>query len=173
MDFSKIDDFAANADKEVGRFRLNFSLSPECLLTDTFEVPELDWQSVAYMDANGIDEVPDDRRGIYAFAICVDGVVLPHNSYVLYIGIAGRKSNRSLKARYKDYFSISKVLPRPKVAMMISKWRTVLRFYYAAIDDDITSDQLVALEEQLNGALMPPMSTGDLEANLKKKRSAF
>ena len=173
MDFTKIDDFAADADREVGRFRLEFSLSPDRLLTSPFELEELKWQSVAYLDEDGINEVPDDRRGIYAFAICGDNAVLPHNSYVLYVGIAGRKSNRSLRARYRDYFSISKVLPRAKVAMMISKWRSVLHFHFAPIENDITSDQLETLEEQLNGALMPPMSTGDLAADLKRKRRAF
>ena len=173
MDFSKIDDFAARADKEVGRFMLSFSLSPERLLMDKFELPKLDWKSVAYLDKKGIDKVPDDRRGIYAFAICVNGVVLPAHSYVLYIGIAGKNSHRSLKARYRDYFSESKVLPRVKVANMIAKWRTVLRFYYAPIENDVTSEQLEALEKQLNGALMPPVSVGDLEASLKRKRRAF
>jgi len=173
MDFSELDDFAADADRDVGRFSLDFTLAPERLLTDAFELKKLNWQSVAYLDSDGIKKVPDDRRGIYAFAIYGNSPIFPKHSYVLYIGIAGKDSDRSLRARYRDYFSKSKVLPRAKVTMMIAKWRSVLHFHYAPIDDNVTTERLQSLEKQLNGALMPPMSTGDLEADLKKKRRAF
>ncbi len=172
MDLSKVQDFAAEANKQVGRFRLEFSLSPELLQTNPFELSALDWNSVQY-NKNEIDKVPDDKRGIYAFGIGVDSNVLTPHSYILYIGIAGRKSGRSLRARYKDYFSESKILKRPRIARMIGTWSQVLKFHYAAIENNVTSEQLERLEEQLNGALMPPMSNGDLEATLKNKRSAF
>ncbi|WP_296714943.1 hypothetical protein, partial [Tistrella sp.] len=38
---------------------------------------------------------------------------------------------------------------------------------------DGLSDDLQALEKQLNTALMPPFSEGDLEADTKQKRRAF
>ncbi len=172
MDLSKIQDITAKADKEVGQFRLQFFLSPELLQTNPFELAALKWNSVKY-DKNKINNVPDDKRGIYAFAISVDGDVLPKHSYILYIGIAGLNSKRSLRARYRDYFSVSKVIRRPRIARMIAKWSQVLRFHYATIGDEITSDQLRGLEKQLIGALMPPMSIGDLEASLKRKKAAF
>jgi len=172
IDLSKVQDFVADADKAVGRYRSEFSLSPDLLQTDTFELTTLNWESVRY-DESEINVVPDDKRGIYAFSISVDSNVLPPHGYILYIGIAGRKSNRSLRARYKDYFSTSKVLKRARIARMIGLWSEVLVFHYATIEDAITTQQLERLEEQLNGVFMPPMANGDLEAKLKEQRRAF
>ena len=56
---------------------------------------------------------------------------------------------------------------------MVGTWRAVLRFYFAPVDEDVTSAQLEELERQLNGKLLPPMSEGDLEAGIKKQRRAF
>jgi hypothetical protein len=41
------------------------------------------------------------------------------------------------------------------------------------VEDDFSSADLEKLEMQLNTALMPPFSEGDLEAETKKKRRAF
>jgi len=56
---------------------------------------------------------------------------------------------------------------------MIGTWAEVLRFNFAPIDNSMTSEQLEQLEKDLNTALLPPFSEGDLEADTKKKRRAF
>ena len=56
---------------------------------------------------------------------------------------------------------------------MIGTWHQVLHFFYAPVDDDVSNDELKALEIRLNTALMPPFSEGDLEAEIKQKRRAF
>jgi hypothetical protein len=91
----------------------------------------------------------------------------------MYIGIAGRKSNRPLRARYRDYLNAKSVRKRPKIARMIGTWHSVLCFFFATVDDDVDSDALEAIEKALNNALMPPFSQGDLDIELKQKRSAF
>lgn len=91
----------------------------------------------------------------------------------MYIGIAGRRSERSLKARYKDYLNPQKVIKRERIARMIANWQDVLRFYFAPVDSGITSTQLEKMEAQLNSAMLPPCSDGDLEADTKSKRRAF
>lgn len=50
---------------------------------------------------------------------------------------------------------------------MIGTWHKVLRFYFAPIEDDVTSDDLQVFEKQLNTALLPVFSEGDLDAGTK------
>ena len=117
--------------------------------------------------------MPANKRGIYAFAVCRNSDPLPPNGYVLYIGIAGRDSDRSLRARYKDYLNAKKVKKRARIARMIGTWHPVLRFFFAPIDDNVPPDDLKEIEMQLNTALMPPFSEGDLEAEIRQQRRAF
>lgn len=172
MDLSSIIDFASQADEEIGKFRIEMILSPEKLSFDAYSVANLNWKSIKYGDAE-IDQVPSDKRGIYAFSISQPSQVLPPHGHILYIGIAGRKSNRSLNARYKDYLNPQVVIKRSGIAKMIGTWHEVLRFHFAPVEDTMTSDELEQLEEHLNTALLPPFSVGDLEADTKKKRRAF
>ena len=56
---------------------------------------------------------------------------------------------------------------------MIGTWHKVLHFYFAPVDDAMTSADLEELERQLNSALLPPYAEGDLDAETKSKRKAF
>lgn len=172
IDFEDIDDFAARAADAVGKYRQEFILSPEQIAGFNYPADVLEWRSIPYGE-DEIDEVPNDRRGVYAFAVCTNGTALPPHCYVLYIGIAGRKSNRSLRERYRDYLNARKILKRERIARMIGCWRSILRFYYAPVDPAMSSEELEELEKQLNGALLPPMAEGDLEATIKAQRRAF
>lgn len=172
MDISDIIDFVEQANDEIGKFQLTMILSPEKLIFDTFKVASLNWDSIQYGEAE-IDKVPSNKRGVYAFSISKPSKVLPPHGHILYIGIAGRGSGRSLKARYKDYLNPQKIIKRSRIARMIGTWHDVLRFHFAPIDDSMTSKELEQLEKELNTALLPPFSEGDLEADTKMKRRAF
>lgn len=173
LDLDQIIDFANDAANAIARYKFDCILPTPQLLGDAFALPGLTWSAVPY-GLDHIGDVPNDRRGIYAFAVCKEGPILPPHSYVLYIGIAGRRgSARSLRQRYLDYLDTRKILERARISRMIGTWHAVLKFYFAPVDDDVTSDQLEELEEQLNGALMPWASRGDLEARLKTQRRAF
>lgn len=172
MDFTEIDNFASGAANAVARYKIEFILSTEQLSKDDYCVPDLTWNSIPYGDQE-IDKVPNDKRGIYAFAVCKESNVLPSHCYVLYIGIAGRRSNRSLRARYRDYLNAKKILKRDRIAQMIGTWRPVLRFFFASVDEAMTGTELETLEKQLNAALLPPKAEGDLEAVIKRQRRAF
>ena len=165
-------DFADAAANEIGKFRMAFVLSPQQLLADHYIVSPLRWDSISYGE-NDLQRIPSNKRGVYAFVICQHDAVLPPHGYVLYIGIAGRNSDRSLRSRYKDYLNPRKLIKRTRIARMIGTWHQVLRFYFAPISDDVTSRELQQLEKQLNGALLPPVVEADLEADIKKKRRAF
>jgi hypothetical protein len=166
-------DFANAATADIAKYQVSVVLNADNILAGgQSSVNALNWQSVSYGEAE-IDRVPDDKRGIYAFAVCVPSSILPPHGYILYIGIAGRDSARSLRARYKDYLNMRRVIKRDRIARMIGTWHQVLRFFFAPVGEGVSSDDLQRLERQLNTAFMPPFSEGDLEAETKRKRRAF
>ncbi|MBK5946455.1 hypothetical protein CCR83_08430 [Rhodobacter veldkampii DSM 11550] len=172
MNLDALVDFTNSAVEEIAKHTIGFTLTPDRLRAEEYGIAALNWSSIPYGEA-GIENVPDDRRGIYAFVVCRENGVLPPHHYVMYIGIAGRRSERALRDRYRDYLNEKKVVKRPRIARMIGTWHSVLCFYFAAVDNEVTSEQLENLEKALNNALMPPCSEGDLEAELKQKRRAF
>lgn len=165
-------DFANRASEEIGRFRISFTLSPSLIIANDYVVNQLSWSSVKYGEAE-IQKIPDDKRGVYAFVVYQPSDVLPPHGYVLYIGIAGKDSNRTLRERYRDYLNSKKVMKRTKIAMMIGNWHEVLRFFYAPVDDALSSEDLQKLELQLNTALLPPYSDRDMVAEVREMRRAF
>lgn len=167
-------DFVNEANAEIGKFQFHVILSPEKLQTNTYAVSSLNWDSILYNDSAALNKVPD-KRGVYAFAICYPNDVLPQHGYILYIGIAGRNSNRPLRDRYQDYLNAKKILKRTNIAKIIGTWSEseVLRFYFAPVEDAVSTENLQELEKQLNTALLPPFSEGDLDAETKRKRRAF
>lgn len=173
MDLNSVVDFANQAQNEIGKFKFDVILPPEKLKRNDYVLDVLNWDSILYDDADELEKVPNDKRGLYAFAICHPSDVLPPHGYILYIGIAGRNSDRPLRVRYKEYLNAKKVIKRVRIARMIGTWHEVLRFYFAPVEDDVSTEDLQEIEKQLNTALMPSFSEGDLEADAKKKRSAF
>ena len=172
MNLESVIDFANEANDEIGKYMVNVILSPKKMMSSEYDFTSLDWKSIRY-GKEELEQVPDDKRGLYAFAVCHPSDILPPHGYVLYIGIAGRKSQRSLRKRYQDYLNRSKILKRKGIARMIGHWHDVLRFYYVPVDKDVSSEELEKLERQLNTALIPPFSKRDLEADTKRKRRAF
>lgn len=173
MDLNSVVDFVNQAQDEIGKFKFDVILSPDKLQRNDYILDGLTWNSILYNDADELEKIPNDKRGLYAFAICHPSQVLPPHGYILYIGIAGRNSDRPLRARYKDYLNAKKVKKRARIARMIGTWHEVLRFYFAPVDDDLSTEDLQEIEKQLNTALMPTFSEGDLEADVKKKRSMY
>ena len=172
MNLAPLIDFAEKATQEIAKYKFSVSLSPTRMKAAEQSIRSLVWNSISYGKAE-IDKVPKDKRGIYAFAICQQSVVLPPHGYILYIGIAGRDSQRPLRERYRDYLNPSKVRKRDRIAFMIGTWHEVLRFFFAPVGEEVSSDELLALEEQLNDALMPPFSEGDFSANVRQMKRAF
>ncbi len=172
MNLNETIDFADRVHNEIGRYRVEFTLSPQRLTTTDYIVSSLTWYSINY-GSEEIDHVPNDKRGIYAFAIFHPSDVLPIHGYILYIGIAGKNSNRSLRERYRDYLTDSKIRSRAQIRRMIGDWHQVLKFLYAPVEDDVSSDELIRIETQFNTALMPPFSINDLDAELREQRRAF
>ena len=172
VDLNSIIDCVNLANQEIAGCKVSFVLNAEFLSNENYTITSLNWDSIPY-GKNELERIPDNKRGIYAFVVCHNNAVLPMHGYIMYIGIAGRDSSRTLRARYKEYLNEKKIMERFHIARMIATWHRVLRFFFAPVDDDVSADDLKALEKQLNDALLPPFSKGDLSAELKAKRSAF
>lgn len=172
MNSTLLEDFANQSAQDVAKYKVDFILSAEQLRKKDFVVPNLEWDYVSFASGD-MDKIPNDRGGVYAFAINVESDILPPHSYILYVGIAGKNSDRALRDRYKDYLNEKMVMRRVRIARMIGAWKPVLRFYYAPVDNTVSSEVLKTLEEQLNTALLPPFSEGDIDAEVKSKRRAY
>ena len=172
MNFEELDDFVKEATDEIAKFKISFILSPPKMMADDYNIDVLNWDAINF-GSEEQSKIPNNKRGIYAFGVIQESTILPPHGYILYVGIAGHNSERSLRDRYRDYLNVKKVMKRPKIARMISTWREVLKFYFAPVDVDFSSDDLRRLEGQLNTALMTPFSEKDLDANARIKRRAF
>ena len=172
MNLHEVTDFANNVTREITAYAPHIILNPARLLADDFAIPTLNWQAIKYGDAE-LDQVPNDKRGIYAFAVRIDSDILPPHGYILYIGIAGRNSDRSLRERYRDYLNQRKVLKRAGIARMIGTWHQVLQFVFAPVEDAVSTEDLQLLETQLNTALIPPYSEQDIDAEVRTLRRAW
>ena len=137
------------------------------MLRADYEIASLNWKSIKYGEEE-IEDVPNDKRGVYAFAVCNENGILPPHGYIVYMGIAGRGSNRPLRARYRDYLNPRSFAKRDHIVRMIITWEETLRFFFAPVDDSLSTEDLQSLEKKLNSALVPPFSKGDLEAETKQ-----
>ena len=110
-------------------------------------------------------------RGIYAFTLQFENPLLPKHGYVLYVGIVGDKNERTLRVRFRDYFSeFKKDSGRPKVRHMLKKWRGQLTFQCAVVPDRRFS--LKKLERQLCDSIVPYINKQDLSAKLREGKEA-
>ena len=172
LDLGVIRDRVDLAAQKFAKFKVTFALNPEFMSATTYRLDSLSWSSVRY----GLDDahkVPNDKRGVYAFVVSHCGDVLPPHGYVLYVGIAGRRSDRPLQARYRDYLNTKKILKRDNITAIVGNWSDVLHFAYAPVPDSLSPDDLMALEVEIASALLPPFSKGDLKATIKKMKRMY
>jgi hypothetical protein len=158
----------------IGAHQIKFTLIPNHLNQNTFAVPNLQWTTVKH-GTDARDQMPLSR-GIYAFTLKLQSDVAPDNDYILYIGIAGAEGagTRTLRDRYSDYLNQKKVLKRGShIVRMLGTWHEVLNVQFAEVDNEVSAEGLKLLEKQLNDALLPPFSRGDITAELKSMRNAF
>ena len=157
---------------ETKAFEIKFILNTHAILALEPSENPFHWNSIRFGKSE-IQHVPNNQRGLYAFIIADQRTFLPPHGYIMYIGISGRDSDRSLRARYQDYFKQSEVERRPAVRRMIVAWHPILRFHFAPVDDDVPSAELKAMEKRLITAFLPPCCKDDIEADTKAMMAAF
>ncbi len=172
IDFDRLERKLDAATLEIPGYELEFVLNTKKILELKPSENPISWNSIKY-GKDEIDRVPNDKRGIYAFVISDQRNFLPPNGYIVYIGIAGKDSNRSLRDRYNDYFNESKIDNRPMIERMIGRWKELLRFHFSPVDDNFSSADLQALERRLITAFLPPCCKNDMESGTSRKKSAF
>ena len=174
LNFDELDAFIDAAELDINKWRIQGIVlnAGKILGLGDFDM-KLAWRRVQFGSPT-IHDIPDDRRGVYAFVISHEWDSLPAHGYIMYIGIAGTGgSGRSLRQRYFDYLNQSKVVRRPKIVRMISLWHRMLYFHFASVDDTVSDAELRLIESRLNTALLPPCSINDIEASTRRKRAAF
>ena len=103
LDLTVLADENDAAVASIKKYELRFILNTQKISDlDGTENP-LTWKSIGF-GKQEIDKVPDDREGVYAFVISDPRVFLPPHGYIMYIGLSGRDSFRSLHDRYRRLF---------------------------------------------------------------------
>jgi hypothetical protein len=73
-------------------------------------------------------------------------------------------TQNNLWARYYDYIRTQRKNDRPRICEMLRQWDGHLSYYYATVDDGISTGDV---EEVLLDILIPPYNRGDFSAELK------
>lgn len=124
-----------------------------------------DWNLIKFEKRNK-DKIPT-TPGIYAFFIKPKAANFPENAYLIYIGKAGDKSKNNLRKRFIQYLDRLKYEKRPKLNIVLNKWKKYIYFCYSEIADSRIS--LGDIEIQLNDALIPPLNEKDFSVEVKRK----
>ncbi len=172
MSWDEVDDFTQTITEQIARHATQMILNPNKMMARDFIVRNLEWGSIKF-ETGDIEQVPNDKRGVYGFSVQVESQVLPPHGYILYMGMAGLNSSRSLRERYQDYLQPKKVIKRGGITRVMGTWRQVLQFVFAPVDDSVPTKDLQRLEIQLNTALIPPYSEKDIDAEVRAARRAW
>jgi hypothetical protein len=167
-------DFASLSPEEQ-RHALNahytqrFIINPN-KLTELSIPTSLTWQQIHFVKTN-VQSV-SDKTGVYAFVIKNSNSLLPQHGYIAYIGQAGAGHvNRSLRARCREYFSKRIERKRPTIHALLTRWSGSLVFYFASVD--ASQFDLLDIEAGLNDAIMPPYSTNDFTAKIRRGKKLW
>ena len=107
------------------------------------------WESYPFQN-DQIRHIPLES-GIYSFVIKPSVASYPSCSYLMYIGLAGR---RTLRKRFSDYlYSQNKPTCRPNILRLLNKYKGYLHFCYSVINE---RERLKEIEDALIKAFFPP-----------------
>jgi len=150
------------------RYAKEFILNPIQMRSFTNKC-SLDWKKVEFNQAN--KSLIPQCRGVYAFVFEHNHSNFPPHGYIMYIGETGQDSNHNLQKRYGDYLRDKQREKRAKLHYMLNNWEQCLYFHYASVKDKKIN--LKKLEQNLNDAFIPPFSTNDFSATIRKGKRAF
>lgn len=108
------------------------------------------WGSVPF-EKSYSDAVPDDRHGVYTFAIAPGVAQHPLLYFVTYVGKADRMT---LQARFLSYFYERTSIKRPQIGRFLRRYDRFIMFSFCPIADVST---IYKIENQLISALFPPL----------------
>lgn len=163
---SELEAFNAQVDEAIS-YRVSFILHSD--RWKSFRPREnLRWKSLKFTEHN-LSKIPE-VKGIYCFVFKENTSNIPTHGYILYVGIV-HKGARNFRKRYREYLDEQRLLKRPKVSRMLSKFSGGLYFYYAEVD--VNAVNLEELELQLASAVLPPAVTKDFTPVVRQIVSAL
>ena len=123
------------------------------------------WDSVPFQ-RDYSDSVPNDRHGIYTFAIAPGVAQHPLLYLVTYVGKADRMT---LRARFLSYFNEKHSLKRPHIGRFLRHYEGFIMFSFCCVEESSTIPEI---EDELINALLPPLCK-ELPAKVSAIRRAF
>jgi hypothetical protein len=160
--------FVDFVDTQLKKYETRFVLNPAQIRGFAAKY-NLDWKKIEFNQANQL-YVPR-CRGVYAFVVEHNHSDFPPHGYIMYIGETGQDGNYNLYKRYGDYLKDKRVPKRPGIHYMLIRWEPCLYFHYAAVKDKRVN--LKKLEKSLNDAFIPPFSTNDFSAEIRRGKRAW
>lgn len=151
-------------------YKCQFVLNPTSLKNCTLNCA-LSWEKVEFNKSN--KSLIPQEKGVYAFIVENNRNDLPVHGYVMYVGQAGQDSDHNLQKRYGNYLSDkeNENTKRDVIHYFLNNWEDSLHFYYAVVKDK--SMNLEEIERGLNDAFIPPYSTNDFSAEVRRGKNAW
>jgi hypothetical protein len=131
-----------------------FLLFPEHWKDPKMQIPiTLVWSHIPF-NISELNNVPNNKKGIYCFVIKPEYKELFETSYLSYVGM----TRRNFRTRYKEYLDDSegKGKPRHRIYKMLKLWATYLHFYYAPINNNKIIEDC---EDKLLNVFVPKVNT--------------
>jgi len=106
------------------------------------------WNSVPFQ-RDFSDSVPDDKHGVYTFAIAPGVAGHPLLYLISYVGKADKMT---LRARFLSYFSDKRSLKMPHISHFLRKYEAFIMFSFCPVKETAIISEI---EDELIGALIP------------------
>ncbi|SEL80195.1 hypothetical protein SAMN05216382_2677 [Sphingomonas palmae] len=131
----------------------------------------LKWKTIPF-DRSKRPEVPK-TQGLYAFVVHPSVSDLPPSAWLFYIGEVGATASkaRTFWKRYDEYLGELDRTTRPKLSMLLERYRGHVHFYYCELDP--TTVDLKAVEAELITAAWPYANIKDFHVQYGQVRRAF
>ena len=136
---------------QLRKYEVRFFLEPERWLACAHGF-KLIWHFVRFENASAAS-IPNDKHGVYFFAIRPDIPQHPLSHYVMYVGKA---DDMNFRARFKGYLT-EKADPdgRPRMKDLLTLWEKHLWFCYAEVPN---KSDIEPTEDVLIEAYVPPVN---------------
>lgn len=112
-------------------------------------------------------------QGLYAFVVHPSVSDLPPNGWLFYIGEVGATAApaRTFWKRYDEYLGELDKTTRPKMSMLLERYKGHVHFYYCELDPKVVD--LKAVEAELITAAWPYANIKDFHVQYRQVRRAF
>ncbi len=165
--------------EEILKKTLPYKLHQDLWNKYDFDPLDLDfqnWTTIKYLNEDGsdfsneINEIPNNRGGLYLFTIKCD-IINSLTIYPVYIGRAQFTENQNLRKRCREYFTkYLRTDERPLITKMLKYWGKELYLSFIEIEENI---EIVDLEKKIINSLLLPFNSEIPDIEIRQAVSAF